>query len=91
MEIYGVPTPIALPFAYFPLSKEQKSGIIFPTFGEDTGSDRGYFIQNGGYYFAINDYLDLTVLGDYYTNGSWALRLENTYAKRYKFRGNFNT
>ncbi|MFD1061882.1 putative LPS assembly protein LptD [Winogradskyella litorisediminis] len=88
MEIYGVPTPIALPFAYFPLTKEQKSGIIFPTFGEDTGSDRGYFIQNGGYYFAISDYLDLAVLGDYYTNGSYGLRVESNYAKRYKFNGN---
>ncbi len=88
MEIYGVPTPIALPFAYFPLSKEQKSGIIFPTFGEDTGSDRGYFIQNGGYYFAISDYLDLAVLGDYYTNGSYGVRLESNYGKRYRFSGN---
>ena len=88
MEIYGVPTPIALPFAYFPLNKEQKSGIIFPTFGEDVGSDRGYFIQNGGYYFAISDYLDLAILGDYYTNGSYGLRLESNYAKRYRFNGN---
>lgn len=88
MEIYGVPTPIFLPFAYFPLTKEQKSGIIFPTFGEDTGSDRGYFIQNGGYYFAISDYLDLAVLGDYYTNGSYGVRVESNYAKRYKFSGN---
>ncbi|RNC87310.1 MAG: LPS-assembly protein LptD [Winogradskyella sp.] len=88
MEIYGVPTPIALPFAFFPLAKDQKSGIIFPTFGEDTGSDRGYFIQNGGYYFAISDYLDLAVLGDYYTNGSYGLRVESNYAKRYRFNGN---
>ncbi|TCK69242.1 hypothetical protein DFQ05_0762 [Winogradskyella wandonensis] len=88
MEIYGVPTPIALPFAYFPLNKDQKSGIIFPTFGEDTGSDRGYFIQNGGYYFAISDYLDLAVLGDYYTNGSYGVRVESNYAKRYRYSGN---
>lgn len=88
MEIYGVPTPIALPFAYFPLTKDQKSGIIFPTFGEDTGNDRGYFIQNGGYYFAINDYLDLAVLGDYYSNGSYGVRVESNYAKRYAFNGN---
>ncbi len=88
MEIYGVPTPIALPFAFFPMSKTQTSGIIFPSFGEDTGNDRGYFIQNGGYYFAISDYLDLAVLGDYYTNGSYGIRLESNYAWRYKFRGN---
>ena len=88
MEIYGVPTPIALPFAFFPMSKKQTSGIIFPSFGEDTGNDRGYFLQNGGYYFAISDYIDLAVLGDYYTNGSYGLRIENNYAKRYKYRGN---
>ena len=88
MYIYDVPTPIAIPFAYFPMSKKQTSGIIFPSFGEDTGNDRGYFLQNGGYYFAISDYLDLAVLGDYYTNGSYGLRLENNYAVRYKFRGN---
>ena len=88
MEIYGVPTPIALPFAFFPITQKQTSGIIIPTFGEDTGNDRGYFLQNGGYYFAISDYIDLAVLGDYYTNGSYGLRLESSYAKRYKFRGN---
>jgi hypothetical protein len=90
MEIYGVPTPIALPFAFFPMSEKQTSGIIFPSFGEDTGNDRGYFLQNGGYYFAISNYLDLAVLGDYYTNGSYGLRVENNYALRYKFRGNLS-
>ncbi|WP_179338984.1 putative LPS assembly protein LptD [Winogradskyella ludwigii] len=88
MEIYGVPTPIALPFAFFPMTKKQTSGIIFPSFGED--SNRGYNLQNGGYYFAINDYLDLAVLGDYYTNGSYGLRIENNYALRYKFKGNLS-
>ncbi|EDP70712.1 hypothetical protein FBALC1_08133 [Flavobacteriales bacterium ALC-1] len=88
MYIYDVPTPLIMPFAFFPMSKKQTSGIIFPSFGEDTGNDRGYFLQNGGYYFAINDYLDLAILGDYYTNGSYGLRIENNYAKRYKFRGN---
>jgi len=76
MYIYDVPTPIVMPFAFFPMSKKQTSGIIFPSFGEDTGNDRGYFLQNGGYYFAISDYLDLAVLGDYYTNGSYGLRIE---------------
>nr|WP_317167548.1 putative LPS assembly protein LptD [Winogradskyella helgolandensis] len=88
MEIYGIPTPIALPFAFFPMTQTQTSGIIFPTFGED--SNKGYNLQNGGYYFAINDYLDLAVLGDYYTNGSYGLRIENNYAVRYKFRGNLS-
>ncbi|TXE15242.1 LPS-assembly protein LptD [Seonamhaeicola algicola] len=84
--IYDVPTPVWLPFSFFPQSEKHTSGIIIPTFGEQ--NDRGYFLQNGGYYFAISDYMDLAVLGDYYTNGSFGLRLENTYAKRYRFRGN---
>ncbi len=86
MFIADVPTPIGLPFAYFPLTKKRTSGVIFPSFGED--SNRGYNIQNGGYYFAISDYADLAVLGDYYTNGSYGLRFQTTYALRYKFRGN---
>lgn len=85
--IYDVPTPIGLPFGFFPQSEKQTSGIIIPTFGEQ--NDRGYFLQNGGYYFAISDYADLAVLGDYYTNGSYGFRLESNYALRYKFRGNF--
>jgi len=84
--IYDVPTPIGLPFAYFPLTKKQTSGVIFPTFGEE--NRRGFFLQNGGYYFAISDYADLAVLGDIYTNGSYGLRMESSYAKRYKFSGN---
>ena len=90
MFIYDVPTPIGLPFAFFPLTSKRTSGIIFPSFGEDTGNDRGYFIQNGGYYFAISDYADLAVLGDYYTNGSYGLRFETNYAVRYRFAGNLS-
>ncbi|WP_179315415.1 putative LPS assembly protein LptD [Winogradskyella undariae] len=86
MEIYGVPTPIALPFAFFPMTKTQTSGLIVPSFGED--SNRGYNLQNGGYYFAISDYLDLAVLGDYYTNGSYGFSIESNYALRYKYSGN---
>ncbi len=71
----------------FPLTSERRSGVILPTFGNT--QQQGYALQNGGYYFAINDYVDLTVLGDYFTNGSYGLRLESTYAKRYKFRGSF--
>ncbi|WP_372936640.1 putative LPS assembly protein LptD [Seonamhaeicola sp.] len=86
LYIYDVPTPVWLPFSFFPQSEKHTSGIIIPTFGEQNSS--GYFLQNGGYYFAINDYVDLAVLGDYYTNGSYGLRLESAYAKRYRFRGN---
>ncbi len=88
MYIADVPTPIGLPFAYFPISNKRSSGIIFPSFGEQ--NSRGYFVQNGGYYLPINDNLDLTLLGDYYTNGSYGFRLENTYLYRYKFRGNLS-
>ena len=86
MHIYDVPTPVWIPFAFFPLTKTRTSGLIFPSFGED--GRRGYFLQNGGYYFAISDYVDLATIGDYYTNGSYGLRLESKYAKRYKFNGN---
>ena len=87
MFVYDVPTPIVVPFAFFPLNKKQTSGVIFPSFGEQ--NDRGYFLQNGGYYFAISDFVDLAVLGDYFTNGSYGLRIENNYKKRYKFNGRF--
>ena len=90
MYVYDVPTPIALPFAFFPMSEKHTSGIIFPSFGEDTANDRGYFLQNGGYYFAISDNLDLVALGDYYTNGSYGIRLESNYVTRYKYSGNIS-
>ncbi len=89
MYIADVPTPIGLPFAYFPLSSEKSiSGILFPTFGER--GDQGYFLQGLGYYQVINEYADIAVLGDYFTNGSYGLRLDSKYALRYKFRGSFN-
>lgn len=89
MVIANVPTPIALPFAFFPMSKETSvSGILLPTYNDS--NTRGFSLQNGGYYFALSDLYDLTVLGDYYTNGSYAMRFESSYAKRYSYRGNFN-
>ncbi len=88
MYIADVPTPLGLPFGYFPLTEDRTSGFIIPTIGEN--NNRGFFFQNGGYYFAINDYIDLLTLGDYYTNGSYALRLESNYALRYRFRGNLS-
>ena len=88
MYIADVPTPLGLPFGYFPLTDEETSGFIIPSFGEDNRA--GYYLQNGGYYFAISDYVDLTVLGDYYSNGSYGLRMESAYALRYKFRGNLS-
>lgn len=86
MYIADVPTPIGVPFAFFPMTNKNTSGVIIPAPGQN--NDRGYFLQNGGYYFALSDYYDLAILGDYYTNGSYALRSETSYAKRYKFSGN---
>ncbi|PNQ72986.1 organic solvent tolerance protein OstA [Hanstruepera neustonica] len=86
MVIADVPTIIGLPFGFFPLTDKQTSGVIIPSFGEQ--NDRGYFLQNGGYYFAISDFVDLAVLGDYYTNGSYGLRFESAYANRYRYNGN---
>lgn len=88
MVIQGVPTPIGLPFAFFPMSETSVSGFILPSFGDS--NLRGYYLQNGGYYFALSENYDLTLLGDYYTNGSYALRATSMYAKRYKYTGNFN-
>ncbi|MFQ3173764.1 MAG: lipopolysaccharide assembly outer membrane protein LptD (OstA) [Flavobacterium sp.] len=89
MVIANVPTPIALPFAYFPMSKETNiSGLILPSYNDS--NTRGFSLQNGGYYFALNDHYDLTVSGDYYTNGSYGMRFESSYAKRYSYRGNLN-
>jgi len=88
LVIADVPTPIILPFAYFPMSEKSNSGFIIPTPGQN--NRQGYFLQNGGYYFALSDYYDLAILGDYYTNGSYGLRAESSYAKRYKFNGRFN-
>jgi lipopolysaccharide assembly outer membrane protein LptD (OstA) len=89
MVIADVPTPLALPFAYFPMSQEKSvSGIIVPSYNDS--NTRGFSLQNGGYYFALSDNYDLTVLGDYYTNGSYAMRFESSYAKKYKYRGNIN-
>ena len=88
LVIADVPTPVFLPFAYFPMSETSTSGFIIPTPGQN--NRQGYFLQNGGYYFALSDYYDLAVLGDYYTNGSYGLRAESSYGKRYKFNGRFN-
>lgn len=88
MVIADVPTPVALPFAFFPMTDKAQSGILLPSYGES--NTRGFFLQNIGYYFALSDNYDLAVLGDYYTNGSYAMRFETRYAWRYKFSGNAN-
>lgn len=88
MYIADVPTPLMLPFAYFPSNQRLESGFIFPTIGES--NDRGYYLQNGGYYLALSEYFDLSLTGDYYSNGSYGIRGDTQYKVRYKFGGQFS-
>lgn len=88
MVLAGVPLPLAVPFGFFPFSKDYSSGIIFPSFGEEY--NRGFYLRDGGYYFAINDNMDLALRGEIYTKGSWGLSGRFNYVKRYKFRGSFD-
>lgn len=88
MVLAGLPLPLAVPFGYFPFTDEYSSGVIFPSFGDDYS--RGFYLREGGYYFAINDNIDLALTGEIYTKGSWGINALSTYAKRYKFSGNFS-
>jgi hypothetical protein len=88
LYIADVPTPIGLPFAYFPSQEtKQEAGFIIPNINES--NKRGYSFQNGGYYLPISKYFDFTILGDYYTNGSYGVNLSSQYKKMYKYTGNF--
>ena len=80
--------PLVLPFAFFPFNETYSSGIIMPSYGDEM--ERGFYLHNGGYYFAISDYVDLAATGEIYTKGSWGLGLQSNYRKRYKFSGNVN-
>ena len=88
LVIEDVPLPLAIPFGFFPFSESYSSGIIMPTFGDEM--DRGFFLRDGGYYFALSDYVDLALTGEIYTKGSWGLSARSAYRKRYKYSGNFN-
>ncbi|MDE6287941.1 MAG: LPS-assembly protein LptD, partial [Muribaculaceae bacterium] len=88
MVLAGLPLPLAVPFGYFPFNEEYSSGIIFPSFGDDY--QRGFYLREGGYYFAINDNIDLALTGELYTKGSWGIAATSTYSRRYKYSGNFN-
>lgn len=88
MVLAGVPLPLALPFGYFPFSEKYSSGIIFPSFGDDY--NRGFYLADGGYYFAISDNIDLALTGEIYTKGSWGLKARSAYVKRYKYSGSFD-
>ena len=85
LTIQDVPLPLGLPFAMFPNTKGQKSGIIVPTYGES--ANRGFYLENGGYYWAINEHYDFQLLGDIYTRGSWAVKPTLRYNQRYKHNG----
>lgn len=88
LYIEDVPLPLAIPFGFFPFTDKGTSGILMPTYGEERM--RGFNLRDGGYYWFINDYIDLAITGTIYTNGSWAVNLGSNYRKRYKFNGNFN-
>ncbi len=88
LVVADVPLPIAIPFGYFPFTKSYSSGVIMPTYGAD--QTRGLYLRDGGYYFALNDYMDLALKGEVYTKGSWGVTASSKYAWRYKFRGNYS-
>ncbi len=85
LAIADIPTPLAVPFGYFPNQKERSSGIVLPTYGQSPGL--GFFLNSGGYYWSVNDYMDVSFLGDIYSRGSWGSRVVSNYKKRYKFNG----
>lgn len=86
LEVGGVPTPLGLPFGFFPNTKRQHSGLLIPTFG--TSADRGFNLRQGGFYWGISDKTDMTITGDIYANGTWVLRTLNNYKVLYKANGN---
>lgn len=87
MVVADVPLPLAVPFGFFPFTKHYSSGFIMPSYGDER--NRGFYLRNGGYYFAISDKIDLKVLGEIYTKGSWGISLASNYNKRYRFSGSF--
>ncbi len=87
LVVADVPLPLAIPYGFFPFTKSYSSGFIMPTYGDE--SDRGFYLRDGGYYFAINDKWDLKLLGEIYTKGSWGLSAASNYNKRYRYSGSF--
>ena len=87
LVVADVPLPLAIPYGFFPFSKSYSSGFIMPTYGDETS--RGFYLRDGGYYFAVSDKMDLKVLGEIYTKGSWGLSAASNYRKRYKYSGSF--
>lgn len=87
LVVADVPLPFAIPYGFFPFTKSYSSGFIMPTYGDE--SDRGFYLRDGGYYFALSDKIDLKLLGEIYTKGSWGFSAASNYKKRYKFNGSF--
>lgn len=87
LVVADVPLPLAIPYGFFPFTKSYSSGFIMPSYGDE--SSRGFYLRDGGYYFAINDKWDLKLLGEIYTKGSWGLSAASNYRKRYKYSGSF--
>lgn len=87
LVVCDVPMPLAIPYGFFPFTKSYSSGFIMPTYGDE--SDRGFYLRDGGYYFAVNDKWDLKLLGEIYTKGSWGISAASNYRKRYKYSGSF--
>ena len=86
LVVCDVPLPLAIPYGFFPFKDKYSSGFIMPSYGDET--TRGFYLREGGYYFAFNDYVDAKLLGDIYTKGSWSLTEQTTYKKRYRYSGN---
>ena len=87
LVVADVPLPLAIPYGFFPFTKSYSSGFIMPSYGDE--SARGFYLRDGGYYFAINDKWDLKLLGEIYTKGSWGLSAASNYRKRYRYNGSF--
>ena len=87
LVVCDVPLPLAIPYGFFPFTKSYSSGFIMPTYGDET--ERGFYLRDGGYYFAISDQMDLKLLGEVYTKGSWGVSAASNYRKRYRYSGSF--
>ena len=87
LVVCDVPMPLAIPYGFFPFSKSYSSGFIMPTYGDET--ERGFYLRDGGYYFAISDLMDLKLIGEIYTKGSWGISGASNYRKRYRYSGSF--
>lgn len=87
LVVADVPLPLAIPYGFFPFTKKYSSGFIMPSYGDE--QDRGFYLRDGGYYFAMSDKWDLKLIGEVYTKGSWGVSLASNYRKRYKYSGSF--